>query len=64
MKVHVDTENCEAQGLCVRTCAQVFKLTDEDTLLILTDTVPPEHEDAIRRAVSRCPKQALSLNES
>lgn len=64
MKVHVDPENCEAQGTCVRTCAKVFELDDQDSLHILTDTVPPEHHDAVRRAVARCPKQALSLDES
>lgn len=64
MKVHVDREICEAQGLCVRTCAQVFELDDQDKLTILTDPVPPEHHDAVRRAVTRCPKQALSIDES
>ena len=64
MKVHVDPEICEAQGVCVRTCAQVFELDDEDNLSILTDTVPPQHHEAIRRAVARCPTQALTLDES
>ncbi len=63
MKVRVDPEICEAQGTCVRTCAQVFELDDEDNLHILTDTVPPEHHEAVRRAVARCPKQALSIDE-
>lgn len=63
MKVSVDRDNCEAQGTCVRTCAQVFELDDEDNLTILTDTVPPECEDAVRRAVDRCPKQALTIEE-
>ncbi len=63
MKVRVDPENCEAQGTCVRTCAHVFELDDQDNLTILTDTVPPEHHEAVRRAVARCPKQALSIDE-
>ena len=64
MKVRVDREICEAQGVCVRTCAQVFELDVEDNLIILTDPVPPEHHDAIRRALARCPKQALNIDET
>ena len=63
MRVFVDADNCEAQGNCVRTCLQVFELDDEDVLHIAEGDVPDEYIDAVRRAVTRCPKQALRIEE-
>lgn len=63
MRVFVDTDNCEAQGNCVRTCAQVFDLDDEDVLHISEGDVPSDFIDQVRRAVTRCPKQALRIEE-
>ena len=63
MRVIVDRDNCEAQAVCVRTCAQVFELDDEDVLHIAAGDVPDEYIDAVRRAVTRCPMQALRIEE-
>lgn len=63
MRVVVDRDNCEGQAICVRACAQVFELDDEDVLHIAEGDVPDEYIDAVRRAVTRCPKQALSIEE-
>lgn len=61
MKVEVDREICEANGVCVALVAEVFELDDDDVLHIRVDEVPPEHEAKVREAVDRCPKQALRL---
>ena len=66
MKVSVDTIACEANAICARLVPQVFSIYEddagEDALAIASDgAVPPEHEPAVRDAVSRCPKMALSL---
>lgn len=63
MKVRVDHEACEGNGVCVRLCPDVFELDDEDVLRIKLSPVPPEHEERVRRAVAKCPKQALSLED-
>ncbi len=63
MKVIVDRENCESQGVCVRNCPQVFELDDDDRLQILIEDIPENLMAHVRRCVERCPKQALSLEE-
>lgn len=63
MKVVVDREICEAQGVCVRNCPSVFQLGEDDRLLILVDEIPADKVAAVRHCVQRCPKQALSLVE-
>lgn len=63
MKVVVDREVCEAQGLCVRTSPEVFRLEEDDRLTILIEAIPADKLAAVRRCVERCPKQALSLVE-
>jgi ferredoxin len=65
MKVTVDSIACEANALCVRLAPQVFSIYEdsagEDALAIAANgTVPPEYEAAVRDAVTRCPKMALS----
>lgn len=63
MKVRVDLEACESNGVCVKLCPDVFELDDEDVLHIKVDEVPAEHEERVRRAVAKCPKQALRVEE-
>lgn len=63
MKVVVDREICESQGVCVRNCPEVFELGDDDRLRILVDEIPEDKVEAVRHCVDRCPLQALSLVE-
>ena len=61
MKLIVDRDQCEANGVCVKVSSQLFKLDEDDHLHILDDhpraDVLPEAQEAVRR----CPKQALKL---
>lgn len=61
MRVIVDRSRCEANGVCVRFCPQVFRLNEDDTLTILVDEVPAELQGRVQGAVGGCPRQALSL---
>ncbi len=63
MRVRVDSEICEANGVCAKLCASVFELDDEDVLHVKVAEIPAEHLERVRRAVAKCPKQALSLVE-
>jgi ferredoxin len=63
MKVRVDYENCESQGVCVRICPEMFSLDEDDVMHIAEGDVPDEYAEQVRRAVKRCPKQALSIEE-
>lgn len=62
MKVVVDYESCEANGLCAGIAPEVFDLDEDDQLTLLTQP-GPELADRTRQAVRSCPKGALSLTE-
>ena len=63
MKVTVDHDLCEANGICAGLAPEVFELDDEDHLHILLPQVPARLADVARRAVGACPKTALRLEE-
>ena len=61
MKVTVEPDLCEANGLCVLAAPEVFDLIDDDVVDILVPEPPPDMESAVVDAVMACPKQALRL---
>ncbi|WP_067820057.1 ferredoxin [Nocardia inohanensis] len=61
MKVTVDLDQCEANGICVGYAPDVFELDDDDQLHIIGQEVPAELEDDVRDAVLQCPKAALKI---
>lgn len=63
MRVRVDPMVCEANGVCERIAPDVFRLDDSDELEILQPEPDPGRHDAVREAVDRCPKLALSIDE-
>lgn len=64
MKIVVDRDRCEANGVCVRAAPAVFRLDDADQLHVLAEEVPPEQLAQVEKAVRTCPKAALSLVKS
>ena len=63
MRVTVDRDLCEANGVCAGLAPEVFDLDGEDYLHIVAPEVPAARADEVRRAVASCPKQALRLAE-
>jgi ferredoxin len=61
MRVRVDRELCESNGVCVRLAPEVFELTDDDRLRVKQEAPPEALRARLLEAVRRCPKQALSL---
>ncbi len=63
MRVILDADRCEANGICERLAAQVFRLDEHDRLHVLIEEPPPELIASVREAIRRCPKQALRLTD-
>ena len=63
MKVRVDTDVCEANAVCAGLVPDVFDVDEEDNLHILRPDVPEALSAAVRHAVRRCPRAALSIDE-
>lgn len=62
MKVTVDDDRCAGHGVCTTICPEVFTLTDDGYSVAETPDVPPEFEDAVRRAVQSCPERAIAVS--
>ena len=64
MRVQVDRDLCESNGICESLVPEVFQVSEDDETLVLLQERPPEALRArVEQAVRRCPKQALSLVE-
>ncbi|WP_239470612.1 ferredoxin [Archangium violaceum] len=62
VKIVVDWDRCEANGVCMNVAPEAFNLDDKDTLHVLTENVTPELRAKVEKAVRDCPRQALSLS--
>jgi ferredoxin len=65
MRAHVDPAKCQGHTLCAGQAPAVFKLRDDNGHAYTDDDedVPPELEDAVRRAALGCPEGAITIEE-
>ena len=63
MRVVVDWDLCESNGLCMAAAPEVFQLQDDDTLLIVAETPGESLRAVVADAIRACPRQAISLQE-
>ena len=64
MKVKIDHSLCEGHARCMEEVPEVFEVREDDRSYSLIDVVPSELEEKVRRAVSVCPRAALSIDEA
>jgi ferredoxin len=63
MKIVVDWDLCESNGLCVDACPEVFRLDEKDRLVIVIERPGEELRAQVEQAVRVCPRQALSIED-
>jgi ferredoxin len=64
VKVVVDELRCDAHGLCVAACPQVFALDDHDDLVtVLVDEPDESLRPSLDRAAQVCPKAAIKIED-
>jgi ferredoxin len=63
MRVIVDFDACESNGLCMQQAPEVFEVRDDDFLYVLQEEPPEAARDAVLRAASVCPKQAITIED-
>jgi ferredoxin len=63
MRIHVDYDLCEANGVCVKTAPDIFRVDDTDKLHLLVSEPSAEKLEIVKTAVRRCPRRALSLRD-
>jgi ferredoxin len=64
MQVWVDAERCQGHTLCAASAPAVFSLREEDGHAeVANPDVPPELEEAVRRAELGCPESAIVIGD-
>jgi ferredoxin len=61
MKIIVDRDLCEANGVCTSWAPEVFLLDDKNRMVLAVERPGPELGGKIQQAVGRCPRGALSV---
>jgi ferredoxin len=61
MRVIVDYDLCESNGICMSQAPEVFELRDDDNLYVLQEHPAAALLPSVRLAVETCPKQAIKL---
>jgi ferredoxin len=62
MKVILDELRCDAHGLCVEACPEVFALDDDDDIVQVRVVDPDESvRPSLERAAQLCPKAAITI---
>jgi ferredoxin len=64
MRVVVDELRCDAHGVCVDACPEVFALSDDDDKVRVLVAEPDESlREKLQRAVIACPKAAITIED-
>jgi ferredoxin len=63
MRVTVDPDLCEGNGLCAKVAPEVFELGDDDKAQVLIERPGEGLRARVEAAVRRCPRQAIRLVE-
>ena len=62
MKVILDQLRCDAHGVCVTACPEVFALEDTDDIVRVLIEKPEESlRDKLNKAAQGCPKAAITI---
>jgi len=63
MKVTIDHSLCEGHARCMDEVPEVFEVRDDDRSYSIVKIVPAELEEKVKRAVSVCPRAAISFTD-
>ncbi|MCZ6709582.1 MAG: ferredoxin [Gammaproteobacteria bacterium] len=63
MKITVDYDLCEANALCMGACPEVFKLTDDDELILIIDEPAEALRSKVEAAAQLCPRLAITIED-
>jgi ferredoxin len=61
MKIVVDWNACDGNGVCTLEVPELLELDDDDNLVVLSETFDPALRPKVEAAVRVCPKRALAI---
>jgi ferredoxin len=62
MRVSVDFDTCDGNGVCMSICHEVFDV-QEDGLHLLQEEPPAQLRDKLKGAEVSCPTQAITVKD-
>ncbi len=62
MKTRVDSAVCTGHGRCYEIAPEVFTDDERGHCVVISETVPPVHEEPALRAEANCPERAISID--
>lgn len=63
MRVVIDYDRCESNGVCMAFAPDIFELRDDDNLYLLIERPEESMRGQVDAAVSGCPKAAITVTE-
>ena len=63
MRVVVDFSLCESNAICMALVPEVFEVRSDDKLYVLDEKPPETYRSDLWKAVSGCPKRAISIED-
>jgi ferredoxin len=64
VRVRVDLDLCEANGVCVSLAPEVFELQADDKLHVLLTAPGEELRAVVEEAVAGCPRAAVRIDDN
>ncbi|WP_020519545.1 ferredoxin [Catelliglobosispora koreensis] len=64
MRVVVEYESCDSNGLCAAAAPEVFEVRSDDFLYVLDEKPPPHLWPSVEQAARACPKLAITLEDA
>ena len=64
MRILVDPELCEANGVCVSLAPELFELGDGHTVRVLMPTPAEALRATVEEAVAGCPRAAIRIDDN
>lgn len=61
MRVVVEYESCDSNGLCMAAAPEVFEVRSDDFLYLLDEQPAPHLWSSVEAAARACPKLAITL---
>ena len=64
MKVVIDYNLCDGNGVCAGIAPEIFEVDDDLKLHVLQHEPPEELRSQLEQAVISCPRLAISIDEN
>ena len=61
MRIVIDHQRCQANGVCAAYAPEVFEVQDDGVLQVLLEEPDDRLHRAVREAARRCPTRAITV---